>query len=70
MLRRFSFGLLATLPSYFIGFAVGMFLIAELSHTQDKSVEAAMTGAFVFGPVAALLGFVATSILIKPKRPG
>jgi hypothetical protein len=44
---------------YLIGAFGGGFLINALSSNQfDRSVEAAMTGAFVTGPLAGIVGFV------------
>jgi len=39
------------------------------SNTHDKSMEAAMTGAFYTGPLAAVLGFVLAAALTKPAKP-
>jgi hypothetical protein len=43
---------------------VGYFMIEWLaSNTHDRSVEAAMTSAFVLGPLGALAGFIAGFVL-------
>jgi hypothetical protein len=48
---------------YLIGAIAGYFAIAALSsNTHDRSVEAAMTGIFILGPVGAILAFVAGAI--------
>jgi len=58
--RRFGFGLLGLLLGYPVAAFVGYFLIELLSSNQhDRSVEAAMTSAFVLGPAGALIGLVA-----------
>lgn len=45
--------------AYLVGaFGGGLLLYDLSSNTHDASVEAAITGAFVFGPIAALVGFV------------
>jgi len=36
------------------------------SNRHDPSVEAVMTGAFVFGPGAALCGFIIEAVTAKP----
>jgi len=47
---------LAALGGYIIGMLGGMFLIeAFSSNRHDRSVEAAMTGAFVVGPLIVVL---------------
>ena len=52
--------LLWAVPLYFIGLFGGIWLLPLLSgNMHDGPVEAAMTGAFVLGPLAALAGFVA-----------
>ncbi len=59
MLRRIGFGLLWGLVTYLIGAFGGGYLLTLLSsNTHDKELEAAMTGAFVFGPLAGIVGFV------------
>ena len=59
MLRRLALGVLGAIAGYAIGLFGGMGLINLLSSNQhDRSVEAAMTGAFVVGPFMALVGFV------------
>ena len=53
-----------------VGYVVGLFgglgLVSLLSSNQhDRSMEAAMTGAFVVGPLAALLFSVVTFVRAK-----
>jgi hypothetical protein len=49
-MRRFAFGLLGTIVGYLVGAFGGGFAITVLSSNQhDRSLEAAMTGAFVSG---------------------
>jgi hypothetical protein len=44
---------------YAVGAAVGGLLVdAVSSNTHDRSVEAAMTGAFAIGPLVAVIAFV------------
>ena len=59
MLRRILIGLLWAVPSYLVGAFGGGYLLYALSGNQhDPSVEAAMTGAFVLGPLAGIVGLV------------
>jgi hypothetical protein len=58
-MRRFGIGLACAAGGYLLGALVGYFLIAtSSSNTHDRSVEAAMTAAFVVGPFGAVLAFV------------
>ncbi len=60
MLRRAGIGLLWAIPAYVAGAFGGGYLVSILSsNAHDGSVEAAMTGAFVTGPLAALIAFAA-----------
>ncbi len=62
-------GLLFAVAGYLIGALAGYLLITLLSGNQhDRSVEAAMTGAFASGPLAALIGFV-VGIIRGGRRP-
>jgi hypothetical protein len=63
MLRRILMGLLWAVPGYLVGAFGGGYLVSVLSGNQhDRSLEAAMTGAFVLGPLAALVAFVAGAV--------
>lgn len=56
--KRVMIGLVFA-AAYLVGaFGGGLLLYDLSSNTHDASVEAAITGAFVFGPIAALVGFV------------
>ena len=58
-MRRFRFALLFGIVGYLVAAAAGYFLVGQLSsNVHDRSVEAAMTSTFVFGPLGALAGFV------------
>ncbi|HKD17681.1 MAG TPA: hypothetical protein VKG23_07405 [Thermoanaerobaculia bacterium] len=58
-MRRFGVGLACAAGGYLLGAIVGYFLIATLSNNvHDRSVEAAMTAAFVVGPFGAVIAFV------------
>ena len=67
MLRRFGIGFLCAIVSYPIGVVVGMVLISQCStNVHDRSVEAAMTGAFFVGSLAAVIGFVIGLVRARP----
>jgi len=56
-----------------VGYAVGAFgggyLVSVLSSNQhDRSVEAAMTGAFVLGPIVGLVACIVG--VVRTKSPG
>jgi hypothetical protein len=58
-MRRIGLGLLYAVAGYLLGAFGGGFLVSVFSSNQhDRSVEAAMTGAFVLGPLAAIVAFV------------
>jgi len=63
-MKRFGIGFLGAVGGYLIVAFVGYFMIDWFSsNTYDRSVETAMTSAFVLGPLGALVGFVAGFVL-------
>ena len=59
-MKRFGLGMLWGVTGYLLGAVAGYVLVAQLSgNTHDRGVEAAMTAAFVAGPLAGLVAFVA-----------
>jgi len=57
MIKRIVLGLIGGVVGYVLGAVSGGFLVSVFSpNTHDRSVEAAMTGAFVFGPLLAVVG--------------
>ena len=63
-MKRFGISLLGAVGGYLIAAFAGYFLIDWLSsNTHDRSVEAAMTSAFVLGPLGAVVGFIAGFVL-------
>ena len=59
MLRRFGFGILWGFIGYLCGAFGGAWLVTQTSsNTFDLDMEAAMTGAFVSGPLVGLIAFV------------
>ena len=64
MLKRLAVGLLCGVGGYILFAFVGYFLIEVFSsNVHDRSVEAPMTSAFVFGPLGMVIGFIAGFIL-------
>lgn len=59
-MRRFGIALLAAAVGYGAAALVGYFLTDALSsNVHDRAVEAAMSAAFVWGPLGAVAGFAA-----------
>ena len=68
-MKTFGLSLLAALIGYVIGLFGGMRLVSMLSsNTHDRSVEAAMTGAFFIGPLMAELAFVVTLVYLATRK--
>jgi len=67
-MKTFALGVLVALGGYIIGMLGGMFLIeAFSSNRHDRSVEAAMTGAFVVGPLMAVAAVIVV-LVIRAQR--
>lgn len=67
-MKTFGLGVLAAVGGYIIGMLGGMFLIeAFSSNRHDRSVEAAMTGAFVVGPLMAVVAVIVV-LVIRAQR--
>jgi len=63
-MKRVAIGLLCAVGGYIIAALVGYFLVDWFSaNVHDRSVEAAMTSAFVFGPFGAVVSFVVGFVL-------
>ena len=69
MLRRLGLSFLAAIAGYVVGGFGGGWLVSTFSHSSDRSVEAAMTGAFVYGPTVAFLAFIVAFIVAGRSRP-
>ncbi len=68
---RFLVGLLLLIARYLLGAVGGYALIlATTSNTHDAPVEAAMTGAFVTGPVLAILVLITLLHTLRAHRLG
>ncbi|HEV8501832.1 MAG TPA: hypothetical protein VGR63_09635 [Casimicrobiaceae bacterium] len=62
-MKRFAIGLLCAIVGYVAIAVAGYFLVSLFSpNMHDRSVEAAMTAAFVFGPIGAILAFIGGSV--------
>jgi hypothetical protein len=69
-MKTFGLSVLAAIGGYFVGLFGGMVLIETFSsNTHDKSVEAAMTGAFVFGPLMAVVAVIMTLVFRSRHSP-
>ena len=66
-MRRFVIAVLAAIAGYVAGAVAGYFaIIGFSSNTHDRSLEAAMTAAFAFGPLGALAAIAAAMIYTRP----
>ena len=60
MLRSLAIGLAWAIAGYLIGAFGGGWLVTKLSSNMyDRTTEAAMTGALIYGPALALVAFIA-----------
>jgi hypothetical protein len=58
-MKRLVVSLIWAFGGYLIAAFVGYFLIGQFSsNTHDRTVEAAMTSAFVLGPLGAVAAFI------------
>jgi hypothetical protein len=68
-MRRFLAALLGLIVGYPAFAVIGYFAISLLSDNQhDRSVEAAVTTIFFFGPLGAIVGLVTGAIFGRPRR--
>lgn len=68
-MKRFEIGALCALVGYVAIAVAGYFLVSAFSgNVHDRAVEAAMTAAFVFGPVGAIVAFIAGFVSAGPAR--
>ncbi len=59
MLRSLAIGLAWAIAGYLIGAFGGGWLVTKLSsNMHDRTTEAAMTGALIYGPALALVAFI------------
>ncbi len=65
-MRKFLFCLFGLIAGYLIGAGLGAAAIQLLSsNSHDKSMEMAMTSAFVTGPIGAAIGLVAGWLKVR-----
>jgi hypothetical protein len=58
-MKRFGIGLLWGIAGYIVVAVASYFLVLQLSSNQhDRELEAAMTSAFLFGPIGAVVAFI------------
>jgi hypothetical protein len=71
MLKIIVFAIIALIVGYGIGLFGGMWLVNTFSNNpRDRELEAAMTGAFVIGPIVAFLAAVATVLFVVLRARG
>jgi hypothetical protein len=62
-MKRFGIAVLWGLGGYLVGAFGGGWAVSQFSsNVHDRSVEAAMTGAFFFGPALAIVAFIAALV--------
>jgi hypothetical protein len=70
MFKRFLLIVGSGIAGYLVGAFGGGYLVSVLTSNQhDASVEAAMTGAFLTGPVVGLLTLIVVFVRIRPRAP-
>ncbi len=58
-MRRFGLALVYAIGGYVLAAGIGYFVIQQFSsNVHDRDLEAAMTSAFVAGPIGAVVAFV------------
>jgi hypothetical protein len=58
-MKRFGIGLVFAIVGYLTAAVASYFLVGQFSsNMHDRSVEAAMTSVFFFGPLGAVIAFV------------
>lgn len=67
-MRRLLISSTVGVASYFAGLFCTLALLPLMSgNTHDGSVEAAMTGAFISGPISALAGLAVSFLTVKKR---
>ena len=67
-MKTFGLATMAAISGYLVGLFGGMLLIETFSSNQhDKSLEAAMTGAFLIGPSMAVIA-VGVLLVFRSRR--
>jgi uncharacterized membrane protein YeaQ/YmgE (transglycosylase-associated protein family) len=68
VLKRIGLSFLAAIVGYLVGAFGGGWLIGTFSSSSDRSTEAAMTGAFVCGPLVACVAFIVALVITGRSR--
>jgi predicted peroxiredoxin len=69
-MKTFGVALLAAILGYIVGLFGTMAAIELFSSNQhDKSLEAAMTSAFVVGPLIAIISVIVILVLRRKRSP-
>ena len=67
--KAIVFAFVLAVGAYFIGLFACLFLLPLISsNTHDVQLEAAMTGAFVVGPLFGIVGFGAGLFIFLARR--
>lgn len=65
-MKVFLIAFITCIASYFIFAVAGYYLMGKFSSNgHDRGVESSMTSIFVFGPIGAIIGFIAGYIWAK-----
>lgn len=68
-MRRFGIGLLCAIVAYIAVAIASYFLVLELSSNRhDRDLEAAMSSVFFYGPIGAVVAFIAGAIAGGRKK--
>jgi hypothetical protein len=68
MARRLGIAFVVAIAAYGGGAVAGGWLVASVtSNTHDASLEGVMTGAFLIGPLVALVAFVIAFVSTRPR---
>lgn len=68
-MKRFGIALLCAVAGYLVVAVASYFLVLQLSSNADRTVEAAMTSVFFFGPMGAVIVFIVAFALAR-RRSG
>jgi cytochrome bd-type quinol oxidase subunit 2 len=65
-MKIFLLSLLIAVAAYLVAAVGGYFLMMKLSsNSHDRSMESTMTCAFVLGPIAAIIAFIAAYLTLR-----
>jgi cation transporter-like permease len=67
-MKRFAITLLCALVGYIVAAFASYFLVLQFSsNPHDRAIEAAMTSVFFFGPIVAVIAFIAAFVLCRSR---